>query len=62
MIDIAVLCSGGGSNLQALLDACDAGRIEGRVSFVLSTSRKAYALTRARARGIPNIALPRRDY
>lgn len=53
MIRIAVLCSGGGSNLQALLDACDAGLIRGTVSLVLSNRKSAFALERAAQRNIP---------
>lgn len=49
---IAVLCSGGGSNLQALLDAIDRGEIAGEVVLVLASRQSAYALTRARSRGI----------
>jgi phosphoribosylglycinamide formyltransferase-1 len=55
---IAVLVSGGGSNLQAILDAIGAGRIPGEVVLVLSTSKKAYALERARLSGILAAALP----
>ena len=49
---IAVLCSGGGSNLQAMLEAIDVGRIHGEVVLVLSNHAKSFALERARARGI----------
>lgn len=51
MIRIAVLASGGGSNLQALLDACAAGRIDGSVAVVLSNVPTALALQRARQAG-----------
>ena len=50
---IAVLCSGGGSNLQAIIDAVEAGRIDGRIVLVLSNASKAFALERARKHGIP---------
>ncbi len=50
---IAVLCSGGGTNLQALIDAVEAGRIDGQIVLVLSNASKAYALERARKHGIP---------
>ncbi len=50
---IAVLCSGGGTNLQALIDAVEAGRIDGEIVLVLSNASKAYALERARKHGIP---------
>ena len=50
---IAVLCSGGGTNLQALIDAVEAGTIDGQIVLVLSNASKAYALERARQHGIP---------
>jgi len=49
---IGVLASGRGSNLQSILDACDDGRIDGRVVVVVSDVAEAYALERARRRGI----------
>ncbi len=50
MVNIAVLVSGGGTNLQALIDAEKEGRIKsGRLSLVLSSSPDAYALERASA-------------
>ena len=51
-VRIAVLCSGGGTNLQALIDAQEAGHIDGEIVLVLSTASKAYALERARRHGI----------
>ena len=51
---IAVFVSGGGTNLQALIDAQNAGTIHsGRIELVISSSPKAYALERARGAGIP---------
>jgi phosphoribosylglycinamide formyltransferase-1 len=53
-VRIAVFVSGGGSNLQALIDGAAAGRIPGaEIALVLSSSADAYALTRAAAAGIP---------
>ncbi len=50
---IAVLASGGGTNLQALIDACGAGIIRsGEIKLVISSSKKAYALERAARAGI----------
>lgn len=59
MMRAAVLVSGGGTNLQALLDAQKAGLIPG-VEFVLvvSNRRQAYALERARLAGIEGVYLP----
>lgn len=51
-VRIAVLCSGGGTNLQALIDAQEAGQIDGEIVLVLSNASKAYALERARKHGI----------
>ena len=60
---IAVLVSGGGTNLQALIDAQRAGRIpSGQIVLVVSTSPKAYALERAKAAGIPARYLPREGF
>ena len=51
---IAVLVSGGGTNLQALLEAEDAGLIpHGEIAMVISNNPNAYALQRARAVGVP---------
>jgi len=53
-----VLASGGGTNLQAIIDACDSGEIDGDVVVVISNVPEAYALERARAHGIPAFAFP----
>ena len=51
---IAVLVSGGGTNLQALLDAQTAGRIpHGEIALVVSNHAGAYALERAKGAGVP---------
>ncbi len=56
---IAVLVSGGGTNLQALLDAQEAGSIpSGQIVTVISSAEGAYALTRAENHGIPHVAIP----
>ncbi len=57
MKHIVVLVSGNGSNLQAILDACQQGRINGRVEAVFSNQAQAFGLERARAAGIPAHAL-----
>ena len=56
---IAVLCSGGGTNLQAILDAVDAGEIDGQVVLVLANASRAFALERARAHGIEALFVSR---
>ena len=50
---VAVLCSGGGTNLQALIDAVEAGTIDGQIVLVLANASKAFALERAKKHGIP---------
>ena len=53
MLRVGVLVSGGGTNLQAILDAMDSGRIKNvQVEVVISNNAGAYALERARAKGI----------
>ena len=52
---IAVFVSGGGTNLQALIDAADAGKLpSGEIVLVLASSPKAFALERAAKAGIPS--------
>lgn len=59
---IAVLVSGGGTNLQALLDAQAAGQLpHGQIALVLSSNENAYALTRAANAGIPARAVSARQ-
>ena len=60
---IAVLVSGGGTNLQALIDAQATGMFgDGRITAVISTKAGAYALERAAKAGIPGYVIPRKDY
>lgn len=60
---IAVLVSGGGTNLQALIDAKNRGAIpEGEFAAVISSSPNAYALKRAEAAGIPTFVIDRKAY
>jgi phosphoribosylglycinamide formyltransferase-1 len=58
VIRIGVLASGGGTNLQAILDACGAGRIDARVAVVLSNVPGAGALARAERAGVATEVLP----
>lgn len=57
-IRIGVLASGGGTNLQAIIDACERGEIDGDVVVVISNVEDAYALERARKHRIPAFAFP----
>lgn len=60
---IAVLVSGGGTNLQALLDAQQAGQLGGgEIIAVISSQAGAYALERAKKAGVWGCALPRKKY
>lgn len=63
MKKIAVLVSGGGTNLQALIDAEKRGEIKnGRITCVIASKADAYALERARQNGIKTRVLVRKDY
>lgn len=57
MINIAVLISGRGSNLQAIIDACAEGRIDGKVVCVISNKANAYGLMRAKNAGIEPLVI-----
>ena len=59
---IAVLVSGGGTNLQALLDAEAAGKIpHGEIALVVSNNPNAYALERARLAGVPGAVITKKE-
>ena len=59
---IAVLVSGGGTNLQALIDAEKTGIIKnGHISLVISNNRDAYALTRAQKANIPTCVITKKE-
>ena len=61
--NIAVMVSGGGTNLQALIDAQESGILKsGKIALVISGKEGAYALTRAEKAGIPTRIIPRRAY
>ncbi len=58
MVRVAILVSGGGTNLQAIIDAKQAGNIpSAELALVLASNEKAYALTRAANAGIPSEVL-----
>ena len=63
MLKVAVMVSGGGTNLQAILDAIDEGRItNAQVSVVISNNKNAYALERAKKHGIDAVCLSPKDF
>ena len=63
MKNIVVLVSGGGTNLQALIDAEKRGEIKGgKITCVISSKPDAYALERAKQNGIPSVVISNRDY
>lgn len=63
MKNIAVLVSGGGTNLQALIDAQKSGIIKnGKITCVISSKADAYALERAKQNDIPTRIIPRKEY
>lgn len=63
MKNIVVLVSGGGTNLQALIDASERGEIkEGKITCVISSNPDAYALKRAENHGISTDVIRRKDY
>jgi len=59
---IVVLISGGGSNLQAIIDATQDGRIRGKITAVISNKADAYGLERANKANIPTRILDHREY
>ncbi len=63
MLNVAVLVSGGGTNLQAIIDAIKAGSItNAQIKVVISNNKDAYALERAKAAGIKELCISPKDY
>ncbi len=61
-VSIAVLISGGGTNLQAIIDAIEAKKLDARIELVLSNRADAYGLVRARNHGISTEILDHKSY
>lgn len=59
---IAVLISGNGSNLQALIEACASGQVDGSLCVVISNQLDAFGLERARRAGIPTAVVEHRQF
>lgn len=63
MLKIAVLVSGGGTNLQAIIDAINSKKLTGtEIAVVISNKKDAYALTRAQENGIKNVCISPKDF
>ena len=63
MLKLAVCVSGGGTNLQAIMDAIDNGTItNARIEVVISNNKNAYALERAKKHGIQSVCISPKDY
>lgn len=63
MVKIAVLVSGGGTNLQAILDSEARGELKhGTVTLVVASKPNVYALERAAKAGVPSVVVSRKDY
>ena len=56
-----VLISGNGSNLQAILDACESGKLDAKVVSVISNKAEAFGLARAKNAGVEAIYFPKRE-
>jgi len=61
-MNIAVLCSGRGTNLQAIIDSVKSGYIPAKIALVASDNKDAHALTRAKDAGIETLVLNRKDF
>jgi phosphoribosylglycinamide formyltransferase-1 len=62
MLKIAALVSGGGTNLQAIIDSVESGRVNAQIELVISTNDHAYALKRAQNHGTPTVVLAKKDF
>ena len=62
LLRVGVLVSGGGSNLQALVEACRTGAIQAQIAIVVSNEPSAFALTRARQSGIATAVFDHRTF
>lgn len=58
MVKLGVLVSGSGSNLQAIIDNIEGGRLDARIQIIISNLPGVYALERAGKHGIPSLVLP----
>ena len=61
-VRVAVFVSGGGTNLQSLIDACSQDDYPAEIVLVVSSSKKAYGLERAKKRSIPTAVMRKKDF
>ena len=61
-ISLGILISGGGTNLQAIIDAIAQGGLTATISVVVSNRADAYGLTRARRSGLPAVVIPHKNF
>lgn len=61
-LNFAVFISGGGTNLQALIDAVEVGQIDGNLALVISDRQGAYGIERAKKHNIPYMVLNKKDF
>ena len=62
MLRIGVLVSGGGTNLQAIIDKCKSKYIHAEIVCVISNNPKAYGLERAKSAGIKTFVIDHKEY
>lgn len=62
MVKLGVLVSGSGSNLQAIIDNIEAGRVDAQIKVVVSNLPDAYALERAKTHGIPTVVIHHKEF
>lgn len=61
MVNLGVLVSGSGSNLQAIIDNIEAGRVDAKIKVVVSNVPDVYALERARKHNIPSVVIRHKE-
>ena len=62
MVNLGVLVSGSGSNLQAIIDNIEAGRVDAKIKVVVSNVSDVYALERARKHGISSVVIRHKEF
>jgi phosphoribosylglycinamide formyltransferase-1 len=62
MVNLGVLVSGSGSNLQAIIDNIEAGRLDARIKIIISNVPEVFALERAEKHGLPSLVISHKGY